>query len=300
MKQFDPVVKMFDPVLKFVTGSRHNIRRITFNEAGAFYVCYVWEDSLWVALKDVVLLSVYERAGVQLSTVTGTVVDAGAHVGLFSVRASRYARKVIALEPNPLNFSILQLNIARNAAANIFPLPAALWTSEGEAAFYEGGFSHDGSIAWKRPSSRMVRTMSLEQLIDRHGHIGLLKVDIEGAEFEVLMSAPDHVLKQVDLIVAELDLTPGRDEHELRRRLETIGYEVVLLDPPILSTAESVRKIITNWRGLGGATRLKLFALVVYLLEPPLRGLFRKGGDRVRREGPRYLFAKRGRGAPVA
>jgi len=58
MKQFDPVVKMFDPVLKFVTGSRHNIRRITFNKAGAFYMCYVWEDSLWVALKDVVLLPV--------------------------------------------------------------------------------------------------------------------------------------------------------------------------------------------------------------------------------------------------
>jgi FkbM family methyltransferase len=295
----EAVIKLFEPVLRLVTGSRNNIRQITLDEAGASLVCYVWEDSLWVAVKDIALLSVYERAGVRLSYVTGTVIDAGAHVGLFSVRASLYARRVISLEPNPLNFSVLQLNIMRNGLKNVSALPVALWTVDGEAAFYEGGHSHDGSIAWKGPSSRSVQAVTLEQLVEMYGRIGLLKVDIEGAEFEVLMSASDHVLDNIDLIVAELDLTPGRDEHELRLRLEASGYEVTLLDPPIMSTAESIRKIAKNWRGLGGATRLKIFVAVVYLVEPTLRGLVRSG-DRVRQMGPRYLFAKRGQAKPAA
>jgi len=286
------LMHVFYPVLDVFTGAGKGIRRITIDEAGAHLVCFVWEDSLWVAVKDIALLSVYERAGVCLSGFTGTVIDAGSHVGLFSIRAALYARRVISLEPDPLNYTILQLNIARNRLTNVLPLRSVLWTTGGQMSFNEGSHSHSGSIVGKGHSTRAVDSTTLERLIVEHGPIELLKVDIEGAEFDVLMSVPDHVLDQVDQIVAELDLAPGRDERALRRRLEASGFRVSLLDPPIMSTRESLRKIFINWPRLGGVTRLKIAVVVVYLLEPILRPLIRDG-ERVRTDGPRYLFARR-------
>jgi FkbM family methyltransferase len=285
-------LRAFDSVVRFVTGARGNIRLVRFQENGNVYSCYVWDDSFWVAVKDVVLLSVYERAGIELHRATGTVIDAGAHVGLFSARASCYAQEVIALEPNPSNFAILQLNVSHNHLENVVTYPTALWSVEEEIDFYEGSHSHSGSVVWTQPSPRPVQAITLEQLVNRHGHIALLKLDVEGAEFEVLMSTSDEVFHNVDAIVAELDMAPGRSEGDLRQRLEAVGYDVVVSGPPILSTAESLHKILTNWRKLDDAFPLKFFVLAVYLLEPPLRGLIRNG-RRVRAQGPRYLFARR-------
>ncbi|MCS7121544.1 MAG: FkbM family methyltransferase [Archaeoglobaceae archaeon] len=58
---------------------------------------------------------------------SSVVVDAGAHVGLFTIYASRKAKKVIAIEPNPKNYSLLELNIKRNNLKNVKAIKKALW-----------------------------------------------------------------------------------------------------------------------------------------------------------------------------
>lgn len=285
-------MKALDSLVRLVTGSRGDVRRITLKEGGKTFRCHVWDDSLWVAVKDVVILSVYERAGIRLSDFPGTVVDAGAHVGLFSVRASHYASSVVALEPNPKNFAILELNIAQNSLANVEALPSALWVADEELGFRETSASHSGSVKSRAGSGHRVSAVTLENLVSRYGPIALLKVDIEGAEHDVLLSAGEHVFQDIEAIVAEVDVLPGRDERTIPRRLTSLGYDVVVLDPPILSTAESVRKIASSWMRLEGETPLKLLVLAVYLADPLLRGIVREE-QQVRREGPKYLFAKR-------
>jgi FkbM family methyltransferase len=54
------------------------------------------------------------------------VVDAGAHVGLFSLAASTFAKEVISLEPHPVNFKLLQLNLEINNTRNIISINKAL------------------------------------------------------------------------------------------------------------------------------------------------------------------------------
>ncbi len=59
-------------------------------------------------------------------TVYGTVVDIGAHIGVFSVEASASSDTVICYEPYPRNFELLQKNIAINALDNVKALRQAV------------------------------------------------------------------------------------------------------------------------------------------------------------------------------
>ncbi|MGZ8886476.1 MAG: FkbM family methyltransferase, partial [Halobacteriota archaeon] len=63
--------------------------------------------------------------------VYGTVVDIGAHIGVFAVQASASSDTVICYEPHPHNFKLLQKNIAINALNNVKALRQAVGTERG-------------------------------------------------------------------------------------------------------------------------------------------------------------------------
>src|SRR5207244_8912252 len=65
-----------------------------------------------------------------------TAVDLGAHVGYLTIRAARAVGatgRVIAVEPAPLNFALLNANLRRNGFANVLTIPAAAWRKSGTA-----------------------------------------------------------------------------------------------------------------------------------------------------------------------
>ncbi len=115
------------------------------------------------------------------------VVDCGAHVGFFTLLASaRFPGKErISFEPNPENFQCLRGHAERNRLVGDL-LEAAVASIAGEAAFAGRGFrgslvGHDGE------GSIRVRTVALNDLIaDRRPRRLLVKMDIEGAEHELL------------------------------------------------------------------------------------------------------------------
>ena len=61
------------------------------------------------------------------------VVDVGAHVGIFTLKAAREAEDglIVAVEPDPGNFRLLVRNIRANGLENVIPIRAALWKEEG-------------------------------------------------------------------------------------------------------------------------------------------------------------------------
>src|SRR3984957_16700899 len=128
-----------------------------------------------------------------LSIVPRVIVDAGANIGLASIfYANKYPEaKIIAIEPEPSNYEMLQKNVA--LYPNIVPIHAALWNQKkrllgssvaaGHHAYQvkeEIGLDDD-----RRHGS--VRGISLLELMTDLGiqRIDLLKVDIEGSEKEV-------------------------------------------------------------------------------------------------------------------
>lgn len=129
----------------------------------------------------------------QHSSATAVIWDIGANCGTLSF-APRSAKQIIAVEADPFLVSVLQ----KSAGLSTLPvtiIPAAVYSEIGLAEFAiakrgrasnylvaAGGRSQSGGIR----SRIIVPTITLDLLLDRFGPPTLVKIDVEGAEAEVL------------------------------------------------------------------------------------------------------------------
>ncbi len=121
-----------------------------------------------------------------------TVFDVGAHVGYYSLIASRSvggAGHVIAFEPVDRNIGYLRRHIALNHASNVKVLCVAVTNHRGVARFDPGAESFTGKLAPDGPLE--VRTAALDDLV-AEGLVpspNVIKLDVEGEESNVLRGA---------------------------------------------------------------------------------------------------------------
>jgi FkbM family methyltransferase len=118
-------------------------------------------------------------------------IDCGGHSGS-SVRKFRQTRdpncEVVTFEPNPL-YTPCYRGFERHRL-----IRAAVWTEDGEADFYLGPWDGDGSSLLREKTTgsldrdRPIRvaTVDLSSWILARGSSVILKLDIEGAEYDVL------------------------------------------------------------------------------------------------------------------
>ena len=123
------------------------------------------------------------------------VLDVGAHVGVFTAKALDLgAGQVIAVEPDPANVECLRRNFAKEiASGRVAVLAEAAWNKSETLTFHLGESSAWNSLVHHdrgkrvlevaaRPLDEMVRELGLET-------VDYIKVDVEGAEAEVLEGA---------------------------------------------------------------------------------------------------------------
>jgi FkbM family methyltransferase len=116
-------------------------------------------------------------------------IDAGAHVGYYSLLMASLGAQVLAIEPNRENFSLLSKNTAgKNVILSAMALSDT--NSDGPVDFhiapgYDDGCSSLASV-WKHPNASTIAqvwTVRLDYLAsDWSGRIRLLKMDIEHSE----------------------------------------------------------------------------------------------------------------------
>jgi FkbM family methyltransferase len=162
------------------------------------------------------------------------VLDCGAHVGLVSLWLKRHwpAARITAFEPDPAIAGMLRVNVRRNDAADVEVVEAAVWNRAGTVTFRAAG-SDAGAIdavaADTTGQSRDVRAVRLREWLTEP--VDLLKLDIEGAEGDVLDDSADR-LGAVSCIHLEVhDFDPRR--RLLPRcllRLEEAGFTYALSD----------------------------------------------------------------------
>jgi len=130
------------------------------------------------------------------------VVDVGAHIGRYALRAAARASKVIAVEPDPSNFSLLERNVRLNGFSNVDLVPQALSSRGGIQALWLAAKENTGTSSLdpgrsgvsdgSGPSGTVpVETLTLDELVGSVGltRIDWLKVDVEGHEVAVLQGA---------------------------------------------------------------------------------------------------------------
>jgi FkbM family methyltransferase len=174
----------------------------------------------------------YDAPGLDWGDVK-TVVDAGANIGISSlfIHANAPTARIIAVEPEPANADVLRRNLADNHLPAV-AFEAALWHSRGtiQLQVKDSAMSHAIPRSDERHDAevREVRAVDMEELIDALGveEVDLVKLDIEGAEREVLTVGGDWI-PRVKHFLAECHPTFGLSSDQLGTILEERGFDVV-------------------------------------------------------------------------
>jgi FkbM family methyltransferase len=164
------------------------------------------EEPLLSMFLDIWVTSCYAERPLELPR-GATVVDVGAHVGLFAiwVAASHPEAKVIALEPSPGICGFLRDDVSRNRLENIAIVQAACGGQRGEELLYSRGpaamnflYARDLYGSHFRPLGK-TRVLTLDDVFERFAvqSCEFLKLDCEGAEYEILFKARADTLRKV-------------------------------------------------------------------------------------------------------
>jgi FkbM family methyltransferase len=188
------------------------------------------------------------------------ILDCGANVGLATLYwKKRYPDvEVIAVEADPEIFKYLVDNINCAGVTGVHVLNQAVWHSAGELSFApqgaDGGCLHDTRD--KTPSRTIrVPAVPLGDLIG-DAPLDLLKIDIEGAECDVLIGQED-VLGPVERIFVEYHSYVKKEQRvdELLSLLRRAGFRLHI-HPELVSPRPFVKKLLEN----GMDHRLNIYA----------------------------------------
>ena len=164
--------------------------------------------------------------------------DGGANIGFFSLVAARLVGetgKVFAFEPESEIVERLRENRRRNGFSWIDVEEAALYSRSGQIRFYRASAlaSPDrgtGRVMEQETATEgiSVRAIALDDFVREHPAPDLIKVDVEGAETEVLRGANNLLGRRRPMIVCELH--SAECDVAVREILEQHSYSVRRLD----------------------------------------------------------------------
>jgi FkbM family methyltransferase len=182
------------------------------------------------------------------------VVDAGAHVGGFTLwAASRSACRILALEPNPEVRRLLEANVRRTGLVErVIISDRALAAHGGRRWLRPASDSAASALASEETGGDLpVETVGLADAIAGSGfpRVDLLKIDVEGAEYEVFAHLEPGTLDAVTYCVVECHPAAGVDQDAIQQLLRASGFEVdVVPKPNQLSLLVARRKAATSPR----------------------------------------------------
>jgi FkbM family methyltransferase len=132
------------------------------------------------------------------------VVDIGAAFGLYTILASKKVGlmgKVIAIEPQKDSFEMLNRNVALNKLSNVTTLNRVVYSEETTVNLY-GNYSIIPERAGKHKEEFVeTKADTLDHLLQQNGiaEVNWIKIDVEGAEYEVLKGATNILSKSKDI-----------------------------------------------------------------------------------------------------
>lgn len=148
---------------------------------------------------------------------TNMIIDVGANIGAITIPLAKVFPnvEVHAFEPNPLAIERLQRNLALNKTTNVVLHPVGVGANPGRERLYTASYLEIGNSSFLKPASsadeRKSTAVEVETLDNRfgvnagrdNGRIGLIKIDVQGYERQVLHGATALVLRDRPYIVFE-------------------------------------------------------------------------------------------------
>ena len=188
-----------------------------------------------------------------------TVVDVGANIGYYSMLASDLVGpegRVIAIEPSSENCRLLISSMRLKERTNVTLFPVACDAHNGWA-YYSTHIGSNGGLVDSEDllasPGTVVPTFRLDDLVD--AQVGLLKIDVEGAEARVVEGARKLIercrpIVTTELSEAMLEQVSGTTSAQYLNYFEDLGYSVAVIDRSSGTPKRypTVRDLLLDWR----------------------------------------------------
>jgi len=226
-------IKNWNVPLSFYFGV-NNEEQIIFLKDGT--KCFIRNKSDAVAFLENFILEANTSHEIFQIQRNDIVVDIGAHVGYFTLFAAKRASegKVIAFEPSNNSFSLLEKNIKINNYKNVILEEIAIAKIKGKQILYLDKENEISNTIYKQKESlskKEINTITLQDIFEKHRleKIDFLKMDCEGAEYEIIMNAPSSILNKIQKISTEIheEMVPYTKEVMIES-LKKHGFNVKL------------------------------------------------------------------------
>lgn len=196
---------------------------------------------VWI-IKEICLDHDYEISSVPFQN-GWTIIDIGAGLGDFAVTIGRQnpQSSIYAFEPFPESFALLQENIALNTLKNVQAFPAAVSGESSELRLHIGtgeAVEHSTAKQSADPGAVVVQGIALADVFSQHNlaRCDYLKVDCEGAEFDIFLQASAETLHKITHICIEYhDHVTPHHHRELVALFEQHGFQVRTRPNPVHS-----------------------------------------------------------------
>jgi len=195
----------------------------SFDYIGNYINCYGrYENSQLQKLREIVM-----QQGIG-----STVLDVGANIGNHSIFFAEMFEKVISFEPNPKTFAVLKINTGH--LKNVIPLMIGASSSKATLSFKVNELNMGGSrivsedtlMDQKNCSQIKIEVWPIDQVDEvRDEKIGLVKIDVEGHEIDVIRGMSDTLRRNKPIIAFEQEATEIiNGSSVVLKELKNIGY----------------------------------------------------------------------------
>ena len=184
-----------------------------------------------MTLTNVWMVNEYDIEDFEIN-VNDTVIDIGAHIGLFSLLVSQLCKtgKILSFEPVRENFDLLVSNLKLNHIENVLPFNMAVSKNLDKLNLFLNDDQSAHSIFPKSSESISVESTSLQKIFEENkiSSCKLLKLDCEGAEYEIIDSLPSEYLNKIQNIVMEYHSADTKPElvKNLIQKIKNAGFKI--------------------------------------------------------------------------
>ncbi len=189
------------------------------------------------SVKETLIDRYYTRLGTQVQP-DWVVVDIGAAIGEFTIEAALHLENGIvhAFEPNPGSINILRQNLRANNLDKVQTYNLGVWKEAGEIPLHflnneplQAVSGEANSAELQAAKETTIPVITLKQVIEEKvgSNIDLMKLDCEGAEYQILMDQDPQLFLKIQRIIMEYHDCDDVCNHErLTSQFEDLGYTV--------------------------------------------------------------------------
>jgi FkbM family methyltransferase len=202
---------------------------------GTSYHIESGNNQLWV-IDEIWHLKVYDPLLAYIKE-GSTVIDIGANIGIFSIKAAKTAKnvRVISYEPFPGNMVLLKKNIAaNNVGKNVTAIHEAVAGTRDPLELFFRPLDSGGVSMYRHGeyqeelSSIKVPSVTLQDVFTGNAieRCDYLKMDCEGAEEQILLQAPKELFQRIRSMTIEWHYDLNKmSEEEFNSFLVSLGYK---------------------------------------------------------------------------